>query len=112
MNNFFREIARGGAGIVTVGPVGIDFIGSGYLTMALDKDEYIPSFKKLTDIIKEEGASPWIQLFHAGAYSHPMMIDNQQPKAPSKVFSKYVEKHYSWFVDVFSEKEMPSRSLF
>jgi 2,4-dienoyl-CoA reductase (NADPH2) len=87
--NFFREIARGGVGIVTVGPVGVDFIGSGYFTMALDKDEYIPSFKKLTDIIKAEGASPWIQLFHAGAYSHPMMIDNKLPKAPSKVFSNY-----------------------
>ncbi|MBT6338765.1 MAG: FAD-dependent oxidoreductase [Desulfobacula sp.] len=87
--NYFQEIAQGGAGIVTVGPVGVDFIGSGLLTMAIDKDEYIPSFQKMTNIIKKEGASPWIQLFHAGAYSHPMMIDNKTPKAPSKIYSSY-----------------------
>lgn len=87
--DFFKEIAQGGAGIVTVGPVGVDYIGSGLLTLAIDKDDYIPSFQKMTGIIKEGGASPWIQLFHAGAYSHPMMIDNKTPKAPSKIYSNY-----------------------
>ncbi|MBU1196414.1 MAG: FAD-dependent oxidoreductase [Proteobacteria bacterium] len=87
--NFFKEIAHGGAGIVTVGPVGVDFIGSGFFTLGIEKDEYIPSFQKLTGIIKQAGASPWIQLFHAGAYSHPMMINNLTPKAPSKIYSNY-----------------------
>lgn len=86
---FFREIARGGAGIVTVGPVGIDFVGSGIVTLALCDDEAIPAFKKLTDMIREEGASPWIQLFHAGAYAYPITINNQKPLAPSALFSKY-----------------------
>lgn len=86
---FFKEIAAGGAGIVTVGPVGIDYLGSGIVTLALTDDEDIPSFKKLTDIIRAEGASPWIQLFHAGAYSYPMVINNEQPMAPSALFSKY-----------------------
>ncbi|MBU1170189.1 MAG: FAD-dependent oxidoreductase [Proteobacteria bacterium] len=87
--HFFKEIAAGGAGIVTVGPVGIDYLGSGIVTLALTDDQDIPSFKKLTDIIRNEGASPWIQLFHAGAYSYPITIGNQQPMAPSALFSKY-----------------------
>ena len=87
--NFFREIAKGGAGVVTVGPVGVDYLGSGIATLGITDDEDIPAFKKLTDIIREEGGSPWIQLFHAGAYSYPMVIGNQQPMAPSPVFSKY-----------------------
>ena len=29
--NYFREIARGGAGVVTVGPVGVDVLGAGFL---------------------------------------------------------------------------------
>ncbi len=87
--NFFREIAKGGAAVVTVGPVGVDFLGSGIATLGLTEDEDVPAFKKLTDIIKEEGGSPWIQLFHAGAYSYPMVIGNQQPMAPSAVYSKY-----------------------
>ncbi len=87
--DFFREIARGGAGVVTVGPVGVDFLGSGIATLGLSDDDAIPSFRTLADIIREESASPWIQLFHAGAYSYPMVIDNQQPMAPSPVYSRY-----------------------
>ncbi len=33
--NYFSEKARGGAGIVTVGPVGVDFIGSGFLILSM-----------------------------------------------------------------------------
>lgn len=87
--HFFKEIAGGGAGIVTVGPVGVDFIGSGLPTLALDQDQAIDSFRKLTDMIKQQGAVPWIQLFHGGAYIYPFVIENQQPIAPSAVYSNY-----------------------
>ncbi len=87
--NFYTEIAKGGAGIVTVGPVGVDYLGSGIATLAITSDDDIPSFQKLTQSIKDQGGSPWIQLFHAGAYSYPMIIDNNQPIAPSAIFSKY-----------------------
>lgn len=89
--NFYREIAKGGAGIVTVGPVGIDYVGSGLATIALTEDEDIPAFLKLTENIKAEGASPWIQLFHAGAYSHSFVIDNKQAIGPSAVYSPYTK---------------------
>ena len=87
--NYFEERASGGAGLITVGPVGVDFIGSGAIALSLAHDEAIPDFRKLTGIIKGAGAKAWIQLFHAGAYSHPMFIDGQQPIAPSAVYSRY-----------------------
>ncbi len=87
--HYFREKAAGGAGIVTVGPVGVDFIGSGLLVLSLDEDRAISDFRKLTDIIRSEGASPWVQLFHAGAYSHPILINGQTPMAPSSIHSNY-----------------------
>ncbi len=87
--NYFREKAAGGAGIVTVGPVGIDFIGSGLLVISLAEDAAIPAFQKLTESIRAEGASPWVQLFHAGAYSHPILINGQTPIAPSPIYSNY-----------------------
>jgi 2,4-dienoyl-CoA reductase (NADPH2) len=87
--DYFREKAAGGAGIVTVGPVGVDFIGSGVVVLSLAEDEAIADFRKLTDIIKAEGARPWVQLFHAGAYSHPIIIDGKTPLAPSPIYSKY-----------------------
>ena len=87
--NYFQERANGGAGLVTVGPVGVDFIGSGAIALSLAHDEAIPDFRKLSGIIKDGGARAWVQLFHAGAYSHPMFVDGQQPIAPSAVYSRY-----------------------
>ena len=86
---FYQEIARGGAGMVTVGPVGVDFIGAGLVPLSLAHDDAIPAFTKAAEKIRRAGASPWIQLFHAGAYSHPFLINNEQPMAPSAVFSNY-----------------------
>lgn len=87
--NYFTEIARGGAGIVTVGPVGVDFIGSGLAVLGLDTDEAIPDFLRVTDAIRARGGSPWTQLFHAGAYTHPLLINGEAPMAPSAVYSPY-----------------------
>jgi len=86
---YFRERAKGGAGLVTVGPVGIDDIGAGLAALSLATDDAIPDFQKLTRIIKAEGARAWIQLFHAGAYAFPFLINNQTPIAPSAVYSNY-----------------------
>ncbi len=87
--NYFQERANGGAGLLTVGPVGVDFIGSGAIALSLANDDAISDFKKLTGIIKDGEARAWIQLFHAGAYSHPMFVDGRQPIAPSAVYSRY-----------------------
>ncbi|MEZ4602901.1 MAG: hypothetical protein R2861_05680 [Desulfobacterales bacterium] len=77
--HYFQEKARGGTGLVTVGPVGIDFIGSGGIIPMLDTDEAIPAFRKMAAVIKDEGARAWVQLFHAGAYSYPMLWRAKRP---------------------------------
>lgn len=87
--NYFREKARGGAGLVTVGPVGIDFVGSGGIIPMLTTDDAIPAFSKMASVIRDEGARAWIQLFHAGAYSYPMLLGDEPPIAPSAVYSRY-----------------------
>ena len=86
---YFREKAAGGTGLVTVGPVGIDFIGSGKIIPMLDNDDAIPAFTKMASIIKEEGARAWVQLFHAGAYSYPILLGEEPPIAPSAIYSRY-----------------------
>jgi 2,4-dienoyl-CoA reductase (NADPH2) len=86
---YFAERAKGGAGLVTVGPVGVDFLGSELMALSLASDDTLPSFQKLSAIIHDGGAKSWIQLFHAGAYSHPILIDGKQPIAPSAIFSGY-----------------------
>ena len=56
--NYFKERANGGAGLVTVGPVGVDFIGSGAIALSLAHDDAITDFKKLAGIIKDGGLEP------------------------------------------------------
>ena len=53
--NYFQERAYGGVGLVTVGPVGVDFIGSGAIALSLANDNAIVDFQKLTGIIKDGG---------------------------------------------------------
>ncbi|HNU92645.1 MAG TPA: FAD-dependent oxidoreductase [Spirochaetota bacterium] len=86
---YFREKALGGAGMVTVGPVGIDMAGSGIVVLSLAGDEAIEPFRKLAASIKEAGASAWVQLFHAGAYAFSMALEGERPVAPSEVYSRY-----------------------
>jgi 2,4-dienoyl-CoA reductase (NADPH2) len=87
--HFFAERARGGAGIVTVGPVGFNIVGGGIGTLGLDSDDSIPDFAQLASVIKKEGARAWVQLFHAGAYSYSKLMGGPDPIAPSPVYSQY-----------------------
>ena len=89
---FYRERARGGAGIVTVGPIGFDELGSGFLTPNIGPDEAVASFSRLAKAIKDEGAAAWVQLYHAGAYMYSIMIDNRQAIAPSAIYSRYTKE--------------------
>jgi 2,4-dienoyl-CoA reductase (NADPH2) len=90
--NYFRERARGGAGIVTVGPVGIDFLGASGVPISLAHDECIPSFARLAHMMKDEGTSPWVQLFHAGAYQFSMLLGGEKAIAPSAVYSRFTKE--------------------
>lgn len=86
---FFVERARGGAGIITVGPVGVGELGCGQGMLEITRDESIASFKELAESIQAEGAKAWIQLFHGGAYLHPYKIGGRQPMAPSPIYNPY-----------------------
>ena len=87
--DFYVARARGGTGIVTIGPAAVDYYGGGPIMLSLAKDEEIPSFAKLTAAVKKEGAKAWTQLFHSGAYQFPMLINGERPVGPSEVYSKY-----------------------
>ncbi len=90
--NFYQERARGGAGIVTVGPVGIDDLGSGLIAPSIYNEEAGPKFKELSGRIKDSGARAWVQLYHAGAYSPSFVIGNKQAIAPSAIKSNYTKE--------------------
>lgn len=87
--NFYLERAKGGAGIVTVGPVGIGELGVGVGAPSIASDEAIPVFAQLAQQIQETGAKAWVQLYHGGAYVRPVQIGGQKAIAPSAIYSSY-----------------------
>ena len=86
---FYERRAEGGAGIIVAGPVGIDFVGSGAITLSLRDDSYIPDFKELAERVHAHGSKIMLQLFHGGRYTFSFMIEGQQSIAPSAVRSRY-----------------------
>jgi len=88
---YYETRARGGAGLITVGGCTIDSLGQGPMMIGLHDDKYIPGLEKLARAIKDNGAAAAAQLYHAGRYTHSMMI-GKQPIAPSAVPSRLTKE--------------------
>ncbi len=89
--HYYMEKARGGSALVTVGPVAVDNAGGMGVTLSLATDDHLDSFARAARGIKSEGASPWVQLFHAGGYAASWLI-GEQPMAPSAVYNDYAKE--------------------
>jgi len=92
MVDFYEARAKGGCGLLIVGGIGIDFLGSGWAMPTLEADEYIPGFAKLAQACLRHGAKVFVQLFHSGRYQHSMLINGQKAVAPSAVASRYTKE--------------------
>src|SRR6056297_2659264 len=53
---FYRERARGGAGMITVGYATVDDKSGSTLNIGAHKDEFIPGLAELAQTIKDNGA--------------------------------------------------------
>ncbi|TAL32343.1 MAG: FAD-dependent oxidoreductase [Spirochaetes bacterium] len=89
--HFYTERARGGTGIVTVGPVGVGEMAVGIASPGLDSDDAIPAFTELATSVRKAGARAWLQLYHGGRYVRPIQIGGEKAVAPSAVYSSYTK---------------------
>ena len=86
--NFYWERAEGGVGLMTVGPVAIDEVGSAPFIPALFDDRNVESLAAFVDRVhRETDTKVATQLFHMGRYSYSFLF-GLEPIAPSPVFSK------------------------
>jgi len=67
--NFYEALAKGGAGLVTIGikPVGAPK-GKGF---DLDDDKYLPRMREMTDAVHKYDCPVFIQMFHIGPWLPP-----------------------------------------
>ncbi|MGD8229504.1 MAG: FAD-dependent oxidoreductase [Desulfobacteraceae bacterium] len=85
---FYTERAKGGVGLMTIGPVGIDTVGSAPLTLGLFEDKYMEPLKTfIEELHRETDVKVATQLFHMGRYAFSMFT-GQPPIAPSAIPSK------------------------
>jgi 2,4-dienoyl-CoA reductase (NADPH2) len=88
--SFYRERAKGGAGLIIVGGCTIDENSGSPDMLNLRADRFIPGLKKLTGAIRADGAASVAQLYHSGGSAHSILIGRQAigPSAVVSGFSK------------------------
>ena len=85
---FYRARAHGGVGLMTIGPVAIDKVGSAPFLPALFADEYVEPLQAfIEELHRETDVKLGTQLFHMGRYSYSHLF-GETPIAPSAVFCK------------------------
>jgi 2,4-dienoyl-CoA reductase-like NADH-dependent reductase (Old Yellow Enzyme family)/NADH dehydrogenase FAD-containing subunit len=85
---FYRARARGGVGLMTIGPLAIDRTGSAPLMLSIFDDADVPPYKAfLEELHRDTGVKVACQLFHMGRYAFSM-LSGEQPMAPSPLASK------------------------
>jgi 2,4-dienoyl-CoA reductase (NADPH2) len=81
---FYRERARGGAGLVTVGFATVHPLADSAAHLGAHADALVPGLARLSEVIREGGARSAVQLNHAGRYAQGRLI-GETPVAPSAV---------------------------
>ena len=82
----YEALARGGVGLLIVESCGVEYpLGVQHppYQFRLDEDIYIPSYRKLVDIIHKYSCPAFIQLQHAGPWDPTRLLQNRETKAPS-----------------------------
>lgn len=86
--DFYRERAKGGVGMISVGYATIDELSGQQGNIGAHQDEFIPGLSRLAEALTNEGAAACVQLNHSGRYNHSLFLGGKKPVAPSAVASR------------------------
>ncbi|MGD1076055.1 MAG: NADH:flavin oxidoreductase [Thermodesulfovibrionales bacterium] len=83
---FYRDLTRGGAGLIITGNALVHPSGRSVRQMlCIHSDIYIRGLRNLTEAVHELGGVIAIQLVHGGRQSLPILLGGHAPLAPSAV---------------------------
>ncbi|QAY85454.1 alkene reductase [Pseudomonas arsenicoxydans] len=82
---YYRQ--RAGAGLIITEGSQVSAQGKGYMrTPGIFTSEQIAGWRQVTDAVHKEGGRIFLQLWHVGRLSHPLVqINSAQPVAPSAI---------------------------
>jgi 2,4-dienoyl-CoA reductase (NADPH2) len=92
MKAFYRERARGGAGLICVGYATVDDRSGSPLNIGAHRDEFVPGLQELAQEIRQGGAVSAVQLNHAGRYNPSFFMEGREPVAPSAIASRFTKE--------------------
>ena len=84
---YTREMAKSGAGIVTIGDSAVDYEYAHEHSNQLNLGDYrvIPGLWRLVQAIEREGAVASIEINHGGRFTGPLFLNGKKPWGPSDV---------------------------
>ena len=90
MIEYYKGLARGGAGIVTIGDTAIDFeyAKDHEHEINLGDDKVIAGLSTLVEAIHRYGAKASIEVNHGGRFAEPRTLNGRSPIAPSPIPSE------------------------
>lgn len=92
--DYYRQ--RASAGLIVSEGIYPGQMGCGYLfTPGLHNDRHVAGWKRVTDAVHGAGGAIFGQIMHVGRLSDPLMLDGEQPIAPSAVQPDPKARHYT-----------------
>lgn len=89
---FYRARAHGGVGLMTIGPIAVDKVGSAPGMVQLFDDANVEPLRRFIDEVhRDTDAKVGTQLFHMGRYSYSFLW-GMKPIAPSAIPSKLTKQ--------------------
>ena len=85
---------RASAGLVIAEATGVDSSAIAWMNMpGIYNDEHVEGWKKTTEAVHQKDGKIFLQLWHPGRATHSLLINGQQPVAPSAIRLENNETH-------------------
>lgn len=87
--DYFVERAKGGAALIIIGGCTIDETSGAVDMLSARDDKFIPGLSALSKAVQAQGAKIAAQLYHAGRYSHSILMGGKQSVSSSPIRSRF-----------------------
>jgi 2,4-dienoyl-CoA reductase (NADPH2) len=87
--DYFVERAKGGVALIIIGGCTIDETSGAFNMLSAKDDKFIPGLSGLAKAIQAHGTKIAAQLYHAGRYSHSMLMGGKQSVSSSPIRSRF-----------------------
>lgn len=91
MLDLYRDLVRGGVGLIITGHMNVHPSGLAHSNMAgIYNDDHVPGLRALVDAVHQEGGKVAVQINHAGLYARGEGIT--ETIGPSKLYGSVIKK--------------------